>query len=263
VRALSVEGRLTLCNMTIEAGARIGIVAPDEKTIAYLRQRLGAMPAEDLERACTRWRSVADDGAGAAGPHTGRVEFDAAAVEPRSTWGTTPADSSPLHGRVGDPDAAASEAERERLAAGLRYMGLRAGTPLSEVPIDVAFIGSCTNGRIEDLRAAAEVLAGHRMAKGVRGLVVPGSGLVKRQAEDEGLAKIFVDAGFEWREPGCSMCIGMNGDRLESGERCASTSNRNFENRQGPGGRTHLMSPASVAASAVRGRLTDPREVLA
>lgn len=258
VRGLSMEGRLTLCNMTIEAGARFGLVAPDASTIAYLRDRVTGPGREHFESAVSAWLLLRTDAWDDFDRHE---RVDASTVAPRLTWGTTPADSALFDGRVADPDAAPDPLERQRLAAALHYMGLQAGQSVRDIGLDVAFIGSCTNSRIEDLRAAADVLRGRRIAPGVRGLVVPGSGPVKRQAEAEGLAQVFVDAGFEWREPGCSMCVGLNGDRLSPGQRCASTSNRNFENRQGSGGRTHLMSPAAAAASAVRGRMTDPREM--
>ncbi|MBL0424987.1 3-isopropylmalate dehydratase large subunit [Ramlibacter alkalitolerans] len=259
VAALSMEARLTLCNMTIEAGSRFGLVAPDATTLAYLRERVQGPAREHFERAAQAWATLRTD---AATDFDRLVRFDAATVTPRVTWGTTPADSAAFSGRVGDGTTPADAAERSRIEKSLAYMGLQPGQALSSVPIDVAFIGSCTNGRLEDLRAAAAVARGRRVAAGVRALVVPGSGSVKRAAEAEGLAQVFVDAGFEWREPGCSMCIGMNGDSLAPGQRCASTSNRNFENRQGQGGRTHLMSPAAAAASALRGTLTDPREFL-
>ncbi|CAG9181856.1 3-isopropylmalate dehydratase large subunit [Cupriavidus pampae] len=260
VQALSMEARLTLCNMTIEAGSRFGLIAPDATTLAYLRDRVQGAAREHFERAAQAWSTLRTDAAADFDRH---VEFDAGTVSPLVTWGTTPADSAAFSGRVGDGATRTEPSERARLEENLAYMGLTMGQALSSVPIDVAFIGSCTNGRLEDLRAAAEVVRGRRVASSVRALVVPGSGSVKRAAEAEGLAKVFVDAGFEWRESGCSMCIGMNGDSLAPGERCASTSNRNFENRQGQGGRTHLMSPAAVAASALRGHLTDPREYLA
>lgn len=260
VRALSMEARLTLCNMTIEAGARFGLVAPDATTLAYLRERVQGAAREHFEQAAQAWAALRTDDTV---DYDRYVEFDANAVTPLVTWGTRPADSAPFSGRVGDGAAPRDGADLDRLRESLAYMGLEHGQPLASVPIDVAFIGSCTNGRLEDLRAAAQVARGRRVAAGVRALVVPGSTSVKRAAEAEGLAQVFVDAGFEWRESGCSMCIGMNGDSLMPGQRCASTSNRNFENRQGQGGRTHLMSPAAVAASALRGRLADPREYLA
>ncbi len=260
VQALSMEARMTLCNMTIEAGSRFGLIAPDATTLAYLRERVQGPARQHFEQAAQAWAQLRTD---APGDFDRLVQLDANRVAPRVTWGTTPADSAAFSGRVGDGAAPQDEAEQRRLDESLAYMGLASGQALSDVAIDVAFIGSCTNGRLEDLRAAAAVARGHRVASGVRALVVPGSGSVKRAAEAEGLAQVFVDAGFEWRESGCSMCIGMNGDSLAPGQRCASTSNRNFENRQGLGGRTHLMSPAAAAASALRGKLTDPREFLA
>jgi len=259
VRALSMEARLTLCNMTIEAGSRFGLIAPDRTTIAYLRDRVSGAVREHFESAVKHWASLHTD---AESDFDRYVSVDASAITPMVTWGTTPADSAPLTGRVGEGANIQDASEKARLEEAFAYMGLEYDQPLSSVPIDVAFIGSCTNGRIEDIRAAAEVVRGRRVSSSVRALVVPGSTSVKRAAEEEGLAQIFVDAGFEWRESGCSMCIGMNGDMLMPGERCASTSNRNFENRQGQGGRTHLMSPAAVAASALQGTLADPREYL-
>ncbi|MDO9279897.1 MAG: 3-isopropylmalate dehydratase large subunit [Polaromonas sp.] len=266
VSALSMEARMTLCNMTIEAGSRFGLVAPDETTVAYLRPRVSGLAKTHFDQALTAWRSLQTDNHGVNGIKADfdRLEsVDASRIQPMVTWGTTPADSAGFDQTV--PSSFGSDdsiAEQHRFEAALTYMGLRAGQAVASIPIDVAFIGSCTNARIEDLRAAASVTQGKRIAKGVRALVVPGSTMVKRQAEAEGLAQIFVDAGFEWRESGCSMCVGMNGDNLTAGQRSASTSNRNFENRQGQGGRTHLMSPAAVAASALRGALTDPREFL-
>ncbi|MBM3585893.1 MAG: 3-isopropylmalate dehydratase large subunit [Alphaproteobacteria bacterium] len=256
VRALSMEGRMTVCNMTIEGGARAGLVAPDETTFAYLEGRPMAPKGKDWAGALANWRALpSDDGA----RYDTEIALDAAAIEPQVTWGTSPEDVLPISGRVPDPGRVADAGKRRAMERSLAYMGLVPGTPLAEVAIDRVFIGSCTNGRIEDLRAAAAVAKGRRVAKGVGAMVVPGSGLVKRQAEQEGLDRVFVEAGFEWREPGCSMCLAMNADRLEPGERCASTSNRNFEGRQGRGGRTHLMSPAMAAAAAVTGRLTDVR----
>ncbi|QHI99895.1 3-isopropylmalate dehydratase large subunit [Xylophilus rhododendri] len=260
VRALSIEARLTLCNMTIEAGSRFGLVAPDATTVAYLRDRVKGAAHEHFEAAVRAWKDLFTD---RPGDYDRREQMDASTVVPSATWGTSPADSAALTGRVADGMRTDDETERKRIAAAMAYMGLEPGQAMASVPIDIAFIGSCTNARIEDLRAAAGVLRGRHIASGVRGLVVPGSTQVKQAAEAEGLAQVFVDAGFEWRESGCSMCIGMNGDSVAPGLRCASTSNRNFENRQGPGGRTHLLSPASVAASALRGRLTDPRELMA
>lgn len=260
ISALSIEARLTLCNMTIEAGSRFGLVAPDSKTVDYLRTRVSGQAKELFDQAVAHWASLKTDDMG----DFDRVEkVDASKVRPMVTWGTTPADSAGFGDQIPSSFGAGHEDEQARFEAALHYMGLRVGQTIASVPIDVAFIGSCTNSRIEDLRAAAEVVKSRRIAASVRGLVVPGSMVVKRAAEAEGLAKVFLDAGFEWRESGCSMCVGMNGDALMPGQRSASTSNRNFENRQGQGGRTHLMSPAAVAASALRGALTDPREFLA
>ncbi len=258
IRALSMEGRMTVCNMSIEAGAPAGLIAPDEKTFAYLRGRPLAPPGEAWERSVAYWRTLpSDPGA----RYETEVTLDAAEIAPQTTWGTSPQDVLPITGRVPDPADEPDEGKRLAMERSLDYIGLTPGTPLAEVKIDRAFIGSCTNGRIEDLRAAAEVARGRRVAAHVGALVVPGSGLIKRQAEEEGLDTIFTDAGFEWREPGCSMCLAMNDDKLEPGERCASSTNRNFEGRQGRGGRTHLMSPAMAAAAAVTGRLADVREL--
>ena len=259
INALSIEARLTLCNMTIEAGSRFGLVAPDDTTVSYLRTRVSGQARASFEDTVAHWRGLKTD---QPGDFDRLAHVNASAIQPRLTWGTTPADSATFDQQVPDSFGTANANEQPRFEAALVYMGLRVGQPLASIPIDVAFIGSCTNSRIEDLRAAATVVKRRRVASSVRGLVVPGSMQVKRAAEAEGLAQIFVDAGFEWRESGCSMCIGMNGDALTTGQRSASTSNRNFENRQGQGGRTHLMSPAAVAASALRGAFTDPREFL-
>ena len=258
IRALSMEGRMTVCNMAIEGGARAGLIAPDEKTFDYLRGRPHAPKGAAWEAAVAWWRTLHTD----EGAHFDKVVTLAGGdIAPVVTWGTSPEDVLPITGTVPDPESfAGGKVEAARRA--LDYMGLKPGTPLSEIPIDAVFIGSCTNGRIEDLRAAAAILRGRRLAPGVRGMVVPGSGLVRLQAEEEGLAQVFVDAGFEWRLAGCSMCLGMNPDQLAPGERCAATSNRNFEGRQGYKGRTHLMSPAMAAAAAITGRLTDVREIM-
>jgi 3-isopropylmalate/(R)-2-methylmalate dehydratase large subunit len=257
IRALSVEARMTLCNMAIEAGARAGMVAVDDTTIDYVRGRPYAPGPEYWESAVAYWRTLASD-PGAVFDAT--VELDGAAIEPQVTWGTSPQMVVPVSGRVPDPSDESDAVRREGMERALRYMGLRANTRVQDIAIDKVFIGSCTNSRIEDLRAAAAVARGRRVAPTVKlALVVPGSGLVKAQAEAEGLHEIFRAAGFEWREPGCSMCLGMNDDRLDAGERCASTSNRNFEGRQGAGGRTHLVSPAMAAAAAVTGRFVDVR----
>lgn len=256
---LSLEGRMTVCNMSIEAGARAGLVAPDEKTFAYLMGRTYAPKGAAWEQAVAYWRTLKTD---ADAHFDTEVRLSAADIAPLVTWGTSPEDVLPITAKVPHPDSFADPAKRAAAKRSLEYMGLTAGTPLEQVKVDKVFIGSCTNARIEDLRAAAAVLKGRKVAPGVGVLVVPGSGLVKHQAEEEGLDEIFIAAGAEWREPGCSMCLGMNPDILKPGERCASTSNRNFEGRQGVGGRTHLVSPAMAAAAAVTGRLTDVRKVV-
>ncbi len=257
IRALSMEGRMTVCNMAIEAGARAGIIGVDDKTTEYMRGRPYAPKGELFERAAAHWRTlVSDPGA----VFDRLVHLDAAAIRPQVTWGTSPEQVVPVDGRIPDPADEADPVKASGVRRALKYMGLAAGTPISEIRPDKVFIGSCTNSRIEDLRAAAAVVKGRRVADGIKlALVVPGSGLIKAQAEAEGLDRIFTDAGFEWREPGCSMCLAMNADRLEPGERCASTSNRNFEGRQGQGGRTHLVSPAMAAAAAVTGHFVDVR----
>ncbi|MDR2711452.1 MAG: 3-isopropylmalate dehydratase large subunit [Burkholderiales bacterium] len=255
VRALSMEGRMTLCNMAIEGGARSGLVGVDATTLSYLKGRPLAPKGSDWETAAAVWRTLVSD-EGATFNH--EIRMDAAQIAPQVTWGTSPEMVTDVHGRVPDPANVADPVKREGMERALAYMGLTANTPIAEIAVDVVFIGSCTNGRIEDLRAAAVVARGKKKAASVkRVLVVPGSGLVKREAEREGLNKVFTDAGFEWREPGCSMCLAMNADRLQPGERCASTSNRNFEGRQGAGGRTHLVSPAMAAAAAVAGHFVD------
>jgi 3-isopropylmalate/(R)-2-methylmalate dehydratase large subunit len=255
---LSMEGRMTVCNMSIEAGARAGLVAVDEATIDYLRGRPGVPEGEEFERLAERWRSyVSDDDAG----FDAELVIDASELVPFITWGTNPAQVVALSGVVPSPDEFDDPDERDATQRSLAYMGLTPGTPVRDIPVDVVFIGSCTNSRIEDLRAAAKVARGRSVAVGVRALVVPGSHRVKRQAEEEGIDKVFLAAGFEWREPGCSMCLGMNPDQLKPGERSASTSNRNFEGRQGRGGRTHLVSPVVAAASAIKGRFASPSEV--
>ncbi len=258
IRGLSMESRMTVCNMSIEAGASAGLIAPDETTFAYLKGRPSVPKGAAWELAEAHWRTqVSDDGAA----YDKEVALSAADIAPHVTWGTSPQDVLPITGAVPDPAAAPDEEQRRAVERALDYMDLEAGTPLQEIRIDRVFVGSCTNGRIEDLRAAAEVAKGRKVAAHVGAMVVPGSGLIKHQAEEEGLDKIFIEAGFEWREPGCSMCLAMNADKLEPGERCASTSNRNFEGRQGRGGRTHLMSPAMAVAAAVAGRITDVREL--
>ena len=259
IRNLSMEGRMTLCNMAIEAGARSGLVAVDQTTIDYIKNRHFAPQGELWDQAVSYWHTLVSD----EGAHFDKTyHFNAADIEPQVTWGTSPEMVIAVNQQVPDPAAETDPVKREGMQRALQYMGLTAGTPVNEIPVDVVFIGSCTNGRIEDLRIAASVAEGHQKADNVkRVLIVPGSGLVKQQAEAEGLDKIFTAAGFEWREPGCSMCLAMNADRLQPQERCASTSNRNFEGRQGNGGRTHLVSPAMAAAAAIAGHFTDVRQI--
>ncbi|MGB6742731.1 MAG: 3-isopropylmalate dehydratase large subunit [Terracidiphilus sp.] len=257
IRALSMEGRMTICNMSIEAGARAGMIAPDETTIAYLKGRRFSPKGEEWERAVEEWSKLpSDPGA----KFDRELVIDAAALVPYVSWGTSPGMVAPITDAVPDPAAVANEQERKGLERALEYMGLKAGTPLEEVEIDRVFIGSCTNSRIEDLRAAARIAAGYKISTHVSAMVVPGSQAVKAQAEAEGLDRVFKEAGFDWREPGCSMCLGMNPDILSPGERCASTSNRNFEGRQGRGGRTHLVSPEMAAAAAIAGHFVDIRK---
>ena len=257
IRSLSMEGRMTLCNMAIEAGARSGMVAVDDTTIDYVKDRPFAPKGADWDKAVAYWKTLVSD-EGAAFDKVYR--FQAADIEPQITWGTSPEMVLDVNGKVPNPADEADAVKRSGMERALEYMGLTAGTPLTEIPVDIVFIGSCTNSRIEDLREAAAIAKGRKKADNVqRVLIVPGSGLVKRQAEAEGLDKIFMDAGFEWREPGCSMCLAMNADRLQPQQRCASTSNRNFEGRQGNGGRTHLVSPAMAAAAAVAGHFVDVR----
>jgi 3-isopropylmalate/(R)-2-methylmalate dehydratase large subunit len=259
IQALSMEGRMTVCNMAIEAGARAGLIAPDETTFAYIKGRPMAPKADQWDKAVGYWKTLpSDPGA----TYDKEVTLKADEIVPLVTWGTSPQDVLPITGAVPNPSEVADANRRRAMERALEYMGLKPGTRLAEIPIETAFIGSCTNGRIEDLRAAAAIAKGRKVANGVRALVVPGSGLVKEQAEKEGLDKIFLAAGFEWREAGCSMCLAMNADKLRPGERAASTSNRNFEGRQGPGGRTHLMSPQMVAAAAIKGHLADVREFI-
>jgi 3-isopropylmalate/(R)-2-methylmalate dehydratase large subunit len=258
IRSLSMEGRMTVCNMSIEAGARAGLVAPDDTTFAYLEGRRFAPSGAAWEQALDDWRRLpTDDGA----TFDKEVVLEAAALRPSVSWGTNPGQTITIDDVVPDPDSFADPSARESAVHALRYMGLKAGTPMRDVEVDTVFIGSCTNARVEDLRAAADVLRGRRVREGMRALVVPGSSKVKTDAEAEGLDRVFVAAGFEWREPGCSMCLAMNPDKLAAGERCASTSNRNFEGRQGKGGRTHLVSPAVAAATAVAGRFTTPDDL--
>ncbi len=256
--ALDMAGRMTVSNMSIEAGARAGLIAPDETTFAYIKGREFAPKGDAFDRAVEHWRTLPSD-PGARYDTT--VVMDAGDIAPMVTWGTNPGAVVPVTGAVPDPSQAKDEAERAQMQRMLEYMALTPGTRMRDVKIDVVFIGSCTNGRIEDIRAAAAIAKGRKVADGVRALVVPGSGLVKQQAEQEGLDRVLMESGFEWREAGCSMCLGMNPDKLTPGQRCASTSNRNFEGRQGPGGRTHLLSPAMAAAAAVTGRLADVREL--
>ncbi len=260
IQRLSMEGRLTVCNMSIEAGARAGLMAPDDTTFEYLAGRPFAPQGGGWDEALARWRALRT-GPGAAFDR--EETLDAREIVPMVTWGTSPEDALAVTGRVPDPAAAADAARRDAMARSLAYMGLAPGTPITAIAVDRVFIGSCTNGRIEDLRAAAAVAKGRKVARGVQAWVVPGSGLVKAQAEAEGLDRVFLESGFQWRHAGCSMCIGVNGDVVEPGKRCASTSNRNFAGRQGPGARTHLMSPAMAAAAAVTGRLTDVRRLMA
>ncbi|RSY34897.1 3-isopropylmalate dehydratase large subunit [Sphingomonas koreensis] len=260
IRALSIEGRLTVSNMSIEGGARSGLIAPDEKTFAYLKGRPMAPKGEQWEQAVAWWKTLPNDG----GAQYDRVvTLNGSDIAPSLTWGTSPEDVVPITGVVPDPESFADPAKRVAAQKSLDYMGLAPGTRMQDIAVENIFIGSCTNSRIEDLRAAADVVKGRHVADGIRqALIVPGSGLVKRQAEAEGLDRIFLEAGFEWREPGCSMCLAMNPDKVPAGERCASTSNRNFVGRQGPGARTHLVSPAMAAAAAVTGRLTDVRDLV-
>ena len=260
IRSLSMEARMTVCNMAIEAGARAGMIAPDETTFEYLRGKPMAPKGGAWEQAVAWWKTLPSD-PGAS--YDTEVTLDAAGIVPQVTWGTNPEEVIPVDQAIPDPNAIADEQRRAKVARSLEYMGLTAGAPIATVPVDKVFIGSCTNGRIEDLRAVASVARGRSVAPGVHAMIVAGSGLVREQAEEEGLGDIFRDAGFDWREePGCSMCLAMNADRLQPGERCASTSNRNFEGRQGFGGRTHLVSPAMAAAAAVTGRLADVRELM-
>ncbi len=258
VKGLSIEQRMTICNMTIEAGARAGLIAPDEKTFEYFKGRPMSPKGKDWEKALSYWKTLYSDN---------NCKFDKEInikgedIEPLVTWGTSPQDVSPITGSVPDPEKEKNEDRKMAMKRSLDYMGLKANTKMSDIKIDKIFIGSCTNGRIEDLRVAAGLLKGKKIANNISAMVVPGSGLVKQQAEKEGLDKIFKEAGFEWREPGCSMCLGMNPDQLKPKERCASTSNRNFEGRQGRGGRTHLVSPGMAIAAAINGRLSDVRDI--
>ena len=258
IRNLSMEERMTVCNMTIEAGARAGLIAPDEKTFEYLKDKKMSPKGENWNKALKFWKSLYSD---KSCKFDKEININGKEIEPLVTWGTSPQDVSPVTGVVPDPNKETNEDRKMAMKRSLEYMGLKANTKISDIKIDKIFIGSCTNGRIEDLRLAAELLKGKKIANNVSAMVVPGSGLVKAQAEQEGLHKIFIEAGFEWREPGCSMCLGMNPDQLKPKERCASTSNRNFEGRQGRGGRTHLVSPGMAIAAAINGHLSDVREI--
>lgn len=259
IKNLSMEGRMTVCNMTIEAGARAGLIAPDETTFAYLKGRPFAPQGADWDKALAYWKTLPSD---AGAKYDVEIVLNASEIAPQITWGTSPEDVLPITGKVPSPDEFKDEGKKSAVIRSLAYMDLTPGTPFKDVSIDKVFIGSCTNGRIEDLREAAGLAKGRKVASNIKlAMVVPGSGLVKEQAEAEGLDKIFIEAGFEWREPGCSMCLAMNADKLEPGERCASTSNRNFEGRQGRGGRTHLMSPTMAVAAAVTGKLADVRDL--
>jgi len=258
IKNLSMEERMTVCNMTIEAGARAGLIAPDEKTFEYLKDKTMSPKGENWNKAIKFWKSLCSD---KDCKFDQEINIDGKEIEPLVTWGTSPQDVSPITGVVPDPNKETNEDRKMAMKRSLEYMGLKANTKISDIKIDKIFIGSCTNGRIEDLRLAAYLLKGKKIANNVSAMVVPGSGLVKAQAEQEGLHKIFIEAGFEWREPGCSMCLGMNPDQLKPKERCASTSNRNFEGRQGRGGRTHLVSPGMAVAAAIKGYLTDVREI--
>jgi 3-isopropylmalate/(R)-2-methylmalate dehydratase large subunit len=256
IRSLSMEGRMTICNMSIEAGARAGMIASDQTTFDYLKGRRFAPQGELLEQAKQEWPALHSD----PGAHfDSTAEINAAQIAPFVTWGTNPGMAAPVTGEIPGPDGGASDSERNGIARALEYMGLRPHTRIEDIAVDRVFIGSCTNARLEDIRNAARVVKGYKVSHGVQAMIVPGSQQVKRAAEQEGLHRIFTEAGFEWRESGCSMCLGMNPDRLNPGERCASTSNRNFEGRQGAGGRTHLVSPAMAAAAAVTGRFVDVR----
>ena len=258
IRDLTMEGRMTVCNMTIEAGARAGLVAPDEKTFEYLKGRPMSPKAGAWEQAEAYWRTLPSD---EDATYDKEVTLNAADIVPQVTWGTSPEDVVPITATVPSPDDFDDPAKREAVKMALEYMDLSPGTPMTEIPIDFAFVGACTNGRLEDIRAAAAIAKGRKVADGVTALIVPGSGLIKEQAEQEGLADILIDAGFEWREPGCSMCLAMNPDKVPPGKRCAATSNRNFKGRQGRDSRTHLVSPAMAVAAAVTGKLTDVREL--
>jgi 3-isopropylmalate/(R)-2-methylmalate dehydratase large subunit len=258
IEGLSVEQRMTICNMTIEAGARAGLIAPDKKTFEYFKGRPMSPKGNNWEKALTYWKTLYSD---ETCKFDKEIDIEGKDIEPLVTWGTSPQDVSPINGTVPDPENEPDQERKNAMYRSVEYMGLKPNMKISEIKVDTIFIGSCTNGRIEDLRLAAKLLKGKKVAKDVRAMVVPGSGLVKKQAEEEGIDKIFIDSGFQWREPGCSMCLAMNDDKLKSKERCASTSNRNFEGRQGRGGRTHLVSPGMAVAAAIQGRLADVREI--
>jgi 3-isopropylmalate/(R)-2-methylmalate dehydratase large subunit len=257
IKSLSVEGRMTVCNMSIEAGARAGLISPDEKTVAYLKGRPLAPSEKEYDKASQYWLSLAsDEGV----QYDKTIKINANDIVPQVTWGTSPEDVVSIDATVPNPENEKDSEKRKSMFRALEYMGLEPNTKMKDIKVDKVFIGSCTNGRIEDLRAVSQIAKGKKVSSHVNAIIVPGSGLVKKQAEEEGLDKIFIESGFEWRDPGCSMCLAMNADKLEPRERCASTSNRNFEGRQGRGGRTHLMSPAMAAAAAINGKLSDCRE---
>ena len=259
IKKLSMEGRMTVCNMSIEAGARAGMIAPDQVTFDYLADKPMSPKGKDWDLAMEWWKSLPSDNNAF---YDKKVKIDASKIKPTVTWGTSPEDVVPIDGYIPDPSKINDDDIRQKIERSLEYMGLKGGQKISDVEINTVFIGSCTNSRIEDLRSAAEVIKGKKVKEGIRAMIVPGSGLVKTQAEEEGLNVMFTEAGFEWREPGCSMCLAMNEDKLQPGERCASTSNRNFEGRQGKGGRTHLVSPEIAAASAITGKLTDAGSII-
>ena len=258
IKSLSMEGRMTVCNMSIEAGARAGLISPDEKTIEYIKGRPMAPSENDYEKAAQYWKSLASD---EGSKYDQTISINAEDIIPQVTWGTSPEDVVAIDGSVPNPKNEDDEEKRKSMIRALEYMGLEPNTQMKDIKVDKVFIGSCTNGRIEDLRAVSKIADGKKVADHVNAIIVPGSGLVKKQAEEEGLDKIFIESGFEWRDPGCSMCLAMNADKLQPQERCASTSNRNFEGRQGRGGRTHLMSPAMAAAAAINGKLSDCRDL--
>jgi 3-isopropylmalate/(R)-2-methylmalate dehydratase large subunit len=259
IKALSMEGRMTICNMSIEAGGRAGMIAPDETTFEYMKGRDFAPKGQDWDKAVSYWKTLPSD---AGAKYDRVVNIKAEDIKPQVTWGTSPGQVTSVEGKVPDPESFSNPVDRTAARNALMYMDLKPGTPINEIPIDKVFIGSCTNGRIEDLRVVAAIIKGKKVNPKVEAIVVPASGRIRRQAEQEGLDKIFIEAGLEWRFAGCSMCLGMNDDQLKKGERCASSSNRNFEGRQGPGGRTHLMSPEMAAVAAINGKISDVREFL-